>query len=46
MPAVTGGPVFEVVMAVVRPEAAVIEAEDIVYPVRLSRDSRRFLVRR
>lgn len=42
-PAVTGGPVFEVVVAVVRPEAAVVEAENIIDPVGLSRNSRWFL---
>ena len=44
-PAVTGGPVFEVVVAVVRPQAAVVETEDVVDPVGLSGDSRGFLER-
>lgn len=35
---------FEVVVAVVGPEAAVVEAEDVVDPVGLSGDSRRPLV--
>ena len=37
--AVAGGPVLEVVVAVVRPQAAVVEAEHVVHPVRLSRDA-------
>lgn len=41
-PAVTGGPVFKVVVAVVRPQAAVVEAEDVIDPVGLSRNTRRF----
>lgn len=45
-PAVTGRPVFEVVVAVVRPQAAVVEAQDIVHPVGLPGNSRRFLVGR
>lgn len=42
-PAVTRGAVFEVVMTVVRPQAAVIEAENIIEPVGLGRNSGRFL---
>lgn len=38
-PAVTGGSVFEVVVTVVRPQAAVVEAEDVVDPVGEPRDS-------
>lgn len=37
---------FEVVVAVVRPQAAVVEAEDVIDPVGLSRDTRRPLVGR
>lgn len=45
-PAVAGGPVFEVVAAVVGPQAAVVEAEDVIDPVRLTRNTRGLLVRR
>lgn len=43
-PAVTRGPVFEVVLAVIRPQAAVVEAQDVVLPVREARDSGGLLI--
>lgn len=46
LPAVTGGPVFKVVVTIIRPEAAVIKTEDVINPVRLSGDSGGFLVGR
>lgn len=37
---------FKVVVTIIRPEAAVIKTEDVMNPVRLSGDSRGFLVGR
>lgn len=37
---------FEVVVAVVGPQAAIVEAEDVIHPVGLSRNSRGLLVGR
>lgn len=45
-PAVTGGSVFEVVLAVIWPQAAVVEAEHVVLPVREAWDPWRLFVRR
>lgn len=44
--AVTGGPMFEVVVAGVGPEAAIVEAEDVIDPVGEPRNPRWSLVGR